>query len=126
MTKTINFMDFNVDEFHKKMMNADKNKKELYATMRCLIGETWLNGSNWNSEDEGAGLLEMLEFMEELCHYNKIMAEYLLEKMDADEALANLRMKSRKFFIETTCPNEANYMKRMFSRVDEEVNEVLG
>lgn len=126
MTKTINFMDFNVDEFYKKMMNADKNKKELYATMRCLIGETWLNGSNWNSEDEGAGLLEMLEFMEELCHYNKIMAEYLLEKMDADEALAHLRMKSRKFFIETTCPNEANYMKRMFSRVDEEVNEVLG
>lgn len=126
MTKTINFMDFNVDEFHKKMMNAEGYKKELYATMRCLIGETWLNGSNWNSEDEGVGPLEMLEFMEELCHYNRIMAEYLLEKMDADEALAHLRMKSRKFFIETTCPNETNYMKRMFSRVDEEVNEVLG
>jgi hypothetical protein len=129
MTKTIDFMDFNVDEFYKKMMNAEKDKKELYATMRCLISEAWLSGDRWNSEDEGAGFLEMLEFMEELCHYNRILAEYLLEKMDADEALAHLKTKSRKFFIETVCPEEAAYLKRMFSNADvntAELESVLG
>lgn len=129
MTKTINFMDFNVDEFYKKMMNAEKGKKELYATMRCLISEAWLSGDRWNSEDEGAGFLEMLEFMEELCHYNRILAEYILEKMDADEALAHLKTKSRKFFIETVCPEEAAYLKRMFSNADvntAELESVLG
>lgn len=129
MTKTIDFMDFNVDEFYKKMMNAESDKKELYATMRCLISEAWLSGARWNSEDEGAGFLEMLEFIEELCHYNRILAEYLLEKMDADEALAHLKTKSRKFFIETVCPEEAAYLKRMFSNADvntEELESVLG
>lgn len=119
MTKTI---DFDVEKFYKKMMNADPDKKELYATMRCLIGETWLDGSRWNSKDEEAGLLEMLEFMEELCTYNRIQAEYLLEKMDADEALAHMKVKTRKFFIETICPDEANYMKHMFSKVDHDLS----
>lgn len=129
MTKTIDFMDFNVDEFYKKIMNAESDKKELYATMRFLISEAWLSGARWNSEDEGAGFLEMLEFMEELCHYNRILAEYLLEKMDADEALVHLKTKSRKFFIETVCPEEAAYLKRMFSNVDvntAELESVLG
>lgn len=126
MTKTI---DFDVEKFYKKMMNADEDKKELYATMRCLIGEAWLSGSRWNSEDEGAGLLEMLSFMEDLCTYNRIMAQYLLEKMDADEALAHLKTKSRKFFIETVCPEEAAYLKHMFSNADvntAELESVLG
>lgn len=126
MTKTI---DFDVEKFYKKMMNAEKDKKELYATMRCLISEAWLSGACWNSEDEGAGFFEMLEFMEELCHYNRILAEYLLEKMDADEALAHLKTKSRKFFIETVCPEEAAYLKHMFSNVDvntAELESVLG
>lgn len=126
MTKTI---DFDVEKFYKKMMNADEDKKGLYATMRCLIGEAWLNGSRWNSEDEGAGLLEMLSFMEDLCTYNRIMAQYLLEKMDADEALAHLKTKSRKFFIETVCPEEAAYLKRMFSNADvntAELEDALG
>jgi hypothetical protein len=129
MTKTINFMDFNLDEFYKKMMNAESDKKELYATMRCLISEAWLSGARWNSEDEGAGFLEMLEFMEELCHYNRILAEYLLEKMDADEALAHLKLKARKFFIETLCPDQAAYMKHMFANADAntaELERVLG
>lgn len=126
MTKTI---DFNTDEFFKKMMNAEGDKKELYATMRCLIGEAWLSGACWNSEDEGAGLLEMLSFMEDLCTYNRIMAEYLLEKMDADEALAHLKTKTRKFFIETVCPEEAAYLKRMFANADlntAELEDALG
>lgn len=126
MTKTI---DFDVEKFYKKMMNADEDKKELYATMRCLIGEAWLSEERWNSEDEGAGLLEMLSFMEDLCTYNRIIAQYLLEKMDADEALAHLKTKSRKFFIETVCPEEAAYLKRMFSNADvntAELESVLG
>lgn len=126
MTKTI---DFNTDEFFKKMTNAESDKKELYATMRCLISEAWLSGARWNSEDEGAGFLEMLSFMEDLCTYNRIMAQYLLEKMDADEALAHLKTKSRKFFIETVCPEEAAYLKRMFSNADvntAELESVLG
>lgn len=111
------------------MMNAEGDKKELYATMRCLMSEAWLSGARWNSEDEGAGLLEMLSFMEELCTYNRIMAEYLLEKMDADEALAHLKTKTRKFFIETVCPEEAAYLKRMFANADvntAELERVLG
>jgi hypothetical protein len=126
MTKTI---DFNTDEFFKKMTNAESDKKELYATMRCLTSEAWLSGARWNSEDEGAGFLEMLSFMEDLCTYNRIMAQYLLEKMDADEALAHLKTKSRKFFIETVCPEEAAYLKRMFSNADvntAELESVLG
>lgn len=111
------------------MMNAEEDKKELYATMRCLISEAWLSGARWNSEDEGAGFLEMLEFMEELCHYNRILAEYLLEKMDADEALAHLKLKARKFFIETLYPDQAAYMKHMFANADAntaELERVLG
>ena len=43
-------IDFDVEKFYKKMMNADPDKKELYATMRCLIGETWLDGSRWKKQ----------------------------------------------------------------------------